>query len=142
MNKIIFGGVILVLLAAGSIWAAPQYPLKYSCECIDTGMECGDVYMNMEVLVRSNKSMKFRITDAEGHLFASLESLRDVTKPTKGKNFKRFYHNNKKWTKPFPHLYVEDEILRGGKSGTVKMPEYNGEGSPYTWEYECEKQKN
>lgn len=141
MNKIIFGGVLLILLAAGSIWAAPQYPLYYSCVCIDKGWGC-EGGESIELTVRNNKSIKFKIMNDDGRVYSILDALRDVTQPSKrGTEFKRFYHNNKKFTKIYPHLFVDMAIIRGSKLGYLEIPEYKNSEYDRTWEYDCEKQK-
>lgn len=138
MKTFLVGSILLVLLAAGSLWAAPQYPFRYECECVDVAWNCDTGFDRLDLIVSGSKSVKVRLRD-QGKTLGVLEALRDVVKPSKARNdFRRFYHNNTDFTKIYPHLLLEMNLLRGDRTGVVLIPEFAKNKQITTREFACE----
>ena len=125
-------GLLLISVALNSSAFASKY--TYSCDCIDTGLECdGGEKM---VLKTGNPNIKITRTDKDGDFSQNYTAELDPTyKPRTQTSFLRFSATSQ--NSPYPYFLIQKGLTQGRKTGDLKAVEYiNGEYG-HTWVYEC-----
>ena len=128
--------MMIVLLAGQMAVAQGQIPSRtqiYSCECIDTGLEC-DGGEKMSVVIKGGKA-NLTITDRDGDFPSLNEAKYDATyAPTKNVDYYRYLNQDTK--KPHRYFLIRKSMIKGSSQGVVKAVEVGG-GGAYEWYYEC-----
>jgi hypothetical protein len=118
-----------VLLSSPSFAAS----VKYTCECIDTGLECdgGDL---MKLNLTAEK-ISFTLTDRDGDFPRKFSGVIDTKyNPRTNKDSIRYLSKDQN----FPSFLVKKKMLKGAATGVVKMPEFGDDGTyGHEWYYEC-----
>ncbi len=133
--------IILAIFASFSAHSAPAKSYKYTCACVDTGMECEGAE-RMEVAVSETKA-KIKISMEDGDFPLSFETQYnpDYQAPGKYRNYSQYKISS--MSKPEYSMkssfLVDGEMPFGAKTGTVLFQSIARSSGFYSWLYECEK---
>lgn len=122
--------ILAAVLLSSPVFAAS---VKYTCECIDTGLECdgGDL---MKLSLTPEK-ISFTLTDRDGDFPRKFSGVLD-TRYNPRTNTDSIRYLSKDWN--FPSFLVKKKMLSGSATGVVKVPEFSHDGDyGHEWYYEC-----
>lgn len=122
-------------------------PLEYSCECIDTGVECeGMEKLNISI---AGKKAVIELGSSDWEYNDTFEVALNPKYTPRSKenaNFSQFKITNGSEASGYSvkrsTFLVENTLLKGRKSGTVKFESVQNKdtgGGYYSWVFECSK---
>jgi hypothetical protein len=102
---------------------------------VDTGVEC-DGLEKMKLVLKGPQAAAV-VTDADGDFPTKLKLQQDPSyAPIKNKSYLRYLNAESSSKKTYRSLLIQKPMIRGSRSGTVKMLEVSNGGAT-EWQFNC-----
>ncbi len=128
----------VILAISGSSAFANAPALSYSCECIDTGVECDGVdYMKLK-LTSNRATFELQDRDHDATTDSDIEANFDEKLTETGIDSRyNFGYATTNTDGVYPKFFVNKSMLSGAAKGTARLVEYSQGTLSWTWQYNC-----